>query len=344
MNRELTSQELLDRYVESVKTMLPPDKMCDIAAEIRSNLESLVEDQAAQQGRELSTDEVSAILKQYGHPVLLANRYHDEPRRGLISPQLFPFYWFTMCGTLGLIFTILAIIAVFKVQGQPDPTAFLLHFGRDILRALFYIAAIITVVFATWDYLEFRYRFSERWKPESLPPVAPPIRQPKRPSPAVQIAGGIAWIVIWFGTLYVPAFSWIWGAWAWGGLGVFGLSPAGDAMRLPLFLLVLVGIPQLWLDHTRFAAAEWRRILRIGLSLTAIVIAIFLLRHGDFLVAGPNWNPAQGQTLTTLNHMIAGSLVLACAFSGLLCVHELRHWVRNSNARNSNAASHAPLV
>jgi hypothetical protein len=31
-----------------------------------------------------------------------------EPQRGLISPQLFPFYWLTMCATLGLIFTILA--------------------------------------------------------------------------------------------------------------------------------------------------------------------------------------------------------------------------------------------
>ena len=44
MKRELTNQELLDRYIYSVKTMLPPDKMDDIAAEISSNLESLLED------------------------------------------------------------------------------------------------------------------------------------------------------------------------------------------------------------------------------------------------------------------------------------------------------------
>ncbi len=46
MKLELTNQELLDRYIQSVKTMLPPDKMEDIAAEIRSNLQSLVEDRA----------------------------------------------------------------------------------------------------------------------------------------------------------------------------------------------------------------------------------------------------------------------------------------------------------
>ena len=33
MKRELTNQELLDRYIHAVKMMLPPDKMEDIAAE-----------------------------------------------------------------------------------------------------------------------------------------------------------------------------------------------------------------------------------------------------------------------------------------------------------------------
>jgi hypothetical protein len=44
MKRELTNQELLDRYIHAVKMLLPADKMDDIAAEIRSYLESLVED------------------------------------------------------------------------------------------------------------------------------------------------------------------------------------------------------------------------------------------------------------------------------------------------------------
>ncbi len=69
MKRELTNQELLDRYIHSVKTLLPPGKMDDIAAEVRSNLQSLVEDRSAQLGRELSPEEMSAILKQHGHPM-----------------------------------------------------------------------------------------------------------------------------------------------------------------------------------------------------------------------------------------------------------------------------------
>ena len=96
MKPELTNQELLDRYIHSLKMMLPPDKMEDIAAEIRSNLESLAEDRAAELGRELRPAEMSAILKQHGHPMIVASRYRDRPARGLISPDLFPLYWFTL--------------------------------------------------------------------------------------------------------------------------------------------------------------------------------------------------------------------------------------------------------
>jgi hypothetical protein len=35
-----------------VKTLLPPDRMDDIAEEVRSNLQSLVEDRAVQMGRD----------------------------------------------------------------------------------------------------------------------------------------------------------------------------------------------------------------------------------------------------------------------------------------------------
>ncbi len=82
MKRELTNQELLDRDLHSVKTLLPPDKMDDIAAEIRSNLESLAEDRAAELGRELRPEEMSAILKRHGHPMVVAEPVPRSARAG----------------------------------------------------------------------------------------------------------------------------------------------------------------------------------------------------------------------------------------------------------------------
>src|SRR5262245_21016195 len=193
MKRVLTNQELLDRYIHAVKMMLmlPPDQIEDIAAEVRSNLESQVEDQAMALGRELRPVEVSAILKRHGHPAKVALQYREQPGRGLISPALFPFYWFTLRAILALWLTNRLIVVVFALQGTSPVRTILLTLGRDALLAGVIIPAGVTLLFAVWEYLEFKYRYSERWKPEALPPITRPGPQPSRPRPMVQIISGI---------------------------------------------------------------------------------------------------------------------------------------------------------
>jgi hypothetical protein len=303
--------------------MLPPDKVEDIAAEIRSNLESLAEDRAAELGRELSPGEMSAILKQHGHPMIAASRYRDRPGRGLISPDLFPLYWFTLRGIFSAWVAIRVIVAVFTLQGTATAGSVLLLLGRDIVLAAFFIPAGITLLFAAWEYLEFRFRYSERWKPESLPPIPPPAWPPKQLRPAFQIISGVVWIVFWAMALFVPRFFWV-----WGGRGVFSPSETVYAMRPALWLLAFFWISLSRLGYTRFATAEWRRFLRTGVVVAGLVLALFLLRGGDLLVAGPKWDPTQAKPLATLNQMVGGVLVLACILSGLLCLHEFRRFAR----------------
>jgi hypothetical protein len=332
MKRPLTNQELLDRYIHAVKLMLPPDTMEDIAAEVRSNLESLAEDQAKDLGRELTLKELSALLKQHGHPALVASRYRDQPGRSLISPLLFPFYWFALRAVFALWLAIRLIVAVFTFQGTTPAGTILLLLGRDILVAAFIIASGVTLLFATWEYLDLRFRYSDRFKPESLSPVPPPpVRQPPRQLPAVQIVGGVALLIFYALALYSP-----WLFWVWGGRGVFSPSETLYAMRLPLWLLALLWTSQSWLGHTRFAAVEWRRYLCTAVIVAGLVVVLFLLRSGDLLVAGPRWDSTQAKSLKTLNQMFSGTLVLACIFSGLVCVHELRRFLRRlSNDRQT---------
>jgi hypothetical protein len=336
MKRELTNQELLDRYIHALKTMLPPGQAEDIAAEVKSNLESVAEDRAMELGRELRPSEMSAILKLRGHPVLVASRYRDQPGRGLISPLLFPFYWFTLRATLALWVTIRVILAVFAFQGTVPAQSILLLLGRGILLAGFFIPAGVTLLFATYEYLESKFRYSERWKPESLSPVPPPVPQPRHRSPLSHIAGGAALLIFYALALYSP-----WLFWVWGGRGVFSPSETLYAMRLPLWLLVFLWMSQSWLSHTRFAAAEWRRYLCDTLIVAGIAIAIFLVRTGDLLVEGPRWNPTESKSWATLNQMLSGTLLLACIVSGLVWVHELRRfagrWGRNLPAAHSTS-------
>jgi multisubunit Na+/H+ antiporter MnhC subunit len=336
MKRELTNQELLDRYIHAVKMMLPPDKREDIAAEVRSNLESKIEDRAMALGRELRPDEVSAILKQHGHPAKVAYQYREQPGRSLISPLLFPFYWFTLRAILALWLTIRLIIAVFAFQGTSPAGTILLRLGRDVLLAGIIIPAGVTLLFAVWEYLEFKYRYSERWKPEALAPVPPPGPQPWRPRPMFHVLRGISWLIFLALLLYSPWFFWV-----WGGRGVFSPSDTLYTMRFLVWLLAFFGITQSWLRYTRFAAAKWRRALSLGVVAAGIVLTIFLLRTGDLLVAGPNWTPTQAKSLATLNQMLAGVLALACIVAGLaflrMFIHIVRRW--SSHTRTADLAS-----
>ncbi|MET0166649.1 MAG: hypothetical protein ABW318_16785, partial [Vicinamibacterales bacterium] len=288
---------------------------------------SQMDDQATALGRELRLEEVSAMLKKHGHPAKVAYQYREQPTRGLIGPVLFPIYWFTLRAILVLWLTIRMIVLVFALQGASPGGTILLTLGRDVLLAAMIIPAGVTLLFAIWEYREFRYRYSERWKPEALGPV-PPCVPPRKPRRMVRITGGIAWLTFFALALYSPWFLWV-----WGGRGVFSPSEALYALRFPLWLLALFGISQSWLGYTRFAAGKWRQVLRIGVVAAGVALAIFLLRSGDLLVAGPTWDPTRAESLATLNQMIAGVLVLACILAGLALLQKfiriIRRWSRH---------------
>jgi hypothetical protein len=110
-------------------------------------------------------------------------------------------------------------------------------------------------------------------------------------------------------------------------------------MRPALWLLAFFWTSVSWLSYTRFATAEWRRFLRSAVVVAGVVLALFLLRGGDLLVAGPKWDPTQAKPLATLNQMVAGVLVLVCIFSGLVCAQELRRFVRRSGRDHRTADS-----
>jgi hypothetical protein len=227
------------------------------------------------------------------------------------------------------------IVAVFTLQGASPARTILLHLGRDVLLAALIIPAAVTLIFAVWEYVQFRFRRWERWTPETLGPV-PPRPQPPARRPGLHIASGVVWLVFLALALYSPWFFWV-----WGGRGVFSPSDALYAMRFPLWLLVFAGISQSWLARTRFAASSWRKVLRAGVAAAGVALAIYLLWSGDLLVAGPRWDPSQAKPLATLNQMIGGVLATGCILVGLAFLRQFVRFVRrgSSRPRTADAAS-----
>src|SRR3954449_2552556 len=78
--------DLLDRYLAEVRRNLPARDADDIVAELRDLLLARAEEQQETTG---SVD-WTALLRDFGHPLVIAGRYRKQ--QWLIGPELYPFY------------------------------------------------------------------------------------------------------------------------------------------------------------------------------------------------------------------------------------------------------------
>ena len=69
--------DMLDRYLQAVKFFLPGKQQDDIVRELSENLIARMEDREEELGRPLDEAEQAAILREHGHPMLVAGRYRS---------------------------------------------------------------------------------------------------------------------------------------------------------------------------------------------------------------------------------------------------------------------------
>ena len=72
---------VIDRYLRTLRILLPQDQRDDIIRELSEEIQSQVAEREAALGRRLAAEEQAAIVAQYGHPLLTAARY--RPSSGL---------------------------------------------------------------------------------------------------------------------------------------------------------------------------------------------------------------------------------------------------------------------
>lgn len=84
--------DMLDRYLQAVRFFLPAQQQDDIVRELSENLISQMDNQEEELGRPLDEAEQAAILRQHGHPMVVAGRYRSQQQ--LIGPIFFPLYLF----------------------------------------------------------------------------------------------------------------------------------------------------------------------------------------------------------------------------------------------------------
>ena len=277
--------DLLDRYMQAVRTYLPGSlsetQQDDIVNELSENLRAQMDDREAELGHPLSTDEQEAILQRHGHPMIVAGRYQTNPEarvvfgRQLIGPALFPFYVRVLWIVMGISLAIsAAVFAVLAISGNPR------SFGEGMTTVVIQVAIQFAAITAIFSVMESSLP-TLRWSARDLPARNPQARAVPRVSRLESIAEIVGIVVV---------VAWLWAAFDRPVL-LFGprldnyqLGPVWQQVAVPVLVILAVSIAQAIINLFRPEWVRFRRAVHVGTELAGLGILIYLLRADHWIV------------------------------------------------------------
>jgi hypothetical protein len=168
--------ELIERYLEAVKFWLPKRQKYDIIAELSADIYAQIEERETALGRKLTEAEVEEILKQRGHPLLVANRF--LPQESLIGPVFFLIYLFVLkVFAFGYLLPATLVwigLMIFSPAYRMEQTHLSWFTPFASLFSTLWVATCIfitplTLGFAGLERNQARIHFFDRWNPRKLP-------------------------------------------------------------------------------------------------------------------------------------------------------------------------------
>jgi enterochelin esterase-like enzyme len=339
----------IDRYVRSVRRFLPGDRKDDIARELADNLRTRVEDKAEELGRPLNEAEQESLLREHGHPLLVAGQYRrDEGSlafgKQLIGPLLFPFYVRVLSFNLCVAFGIISIVLVgLFLAGRPMGFTAMAEVYLGHLIAQF---AFVTLGFSVLQ--AHLTRFPDRWDPRNLhlSSTVDSLEQPTRDR--VSRLESVSQIVCLF----------VFGGWLEGLRQFKSMLPDRDSggfafgpiwyQALPFIqLLALVGIVQAMINLVRPDWTWLRSIVRVAGGLTWLAILIFLLMGGNrFVLLDGDTLPAAEtkQMLENFNNWLFYNLLIAAIVSAIIILFDIRRLFRGPASPTTKRGSAVALT
>lgn len=159
---------MIDRYLNAVAAQLPQDERADIVAELRDLILSRFEAKEEELGRALTEDEQEAILREIGHPLVVAARYRKGPD-SLVGPELFPYWLFAVKAGLLVLGAVHALLLLLRLVSGPD------NFGQAIGQAFhsFFgsgltLIGVATLAAAIFEHQGIRPSFLTNWRVKDL--------------------------------------------------------------------------------------------------------------------------------------------------------------------------------
>jgi hypothetical protein len=271
--------DLVEHYMLQLRSLLPAKQREDIATELGESIRGTVADRERELGRALSDDEVAAVLKGYGHPLLVAGRY--LPMQELIGPRLFPLYWYALQAVVIVIAVVTGILAgIAFLTGAPTGMQVLINGFWFALMA----AAGVTISFAILDHSSVSLKLLENFDPRKfelgvLGVRAAPLSPIPRADTVFEIATLVIFVAWWVG----------WVTWTpvLGSGAAIRFTSAIEPYFWPLLVLAVVDLGRLAVDFT-YPYRTWPRVLaRLGLNVGWLVALVLVFRTDGLITVVP---------------------------------------------------------
>jgi hypothetical protein len=278
--------ELVDRYLQAVRFWLPKSaRQEDLLAELGEDLRSQIEARENELGRAIDKEEVSAILKRCGAPMVVAARL--GPRRHLIGPALYPIYVFVLKMVLlwiqlPIFLFILGPINVAYANGD---------FGEAVAKTfselwsgVFIAAGIITLIFAIVEQTHTVAALECKWDPMKLPPMRKQERKPSLVNTVCQLVFavfGLVWLLLLPHNPFLilgPAAA------------ILKAAPMWHSFYLPVVLLTLLTILR---PAIVLAKPEWNWFPPLGEAVQSLLslVVLNIILHAAGLTSGGDIQP-----------------------------------------------------
>lgn len=269
---------LINRYMSAVAQYLPADRRDEITRELRANILDRLEHIQEQTGRANSDAEISAVLKELGHPQRVAKGFLPPER--LVSEEFFPQFKEVLYYLL-IIFFIIHVVKVGAVFLQEGHFSFRhLVFGfTDTALLIFASVTAIFYVLSNPPAGKLWFTPYANWTPEKLPPAQQPWQKISFGEQASELALNLFLLLVLHYSLWASAES----------LSNISVTFAAPVMPwIPWMALLVVFSMLLNLWNFRFNYWSQRKLIVSGLINLGVAVILFCVsRLSEIMVLTP---------------------------------------------------------
>ena len=159
---------LLDQYLKAVAAQLPKDVRDDIVAELKDMILTRFEAKEEELGRPLTEAEQEAILREVGHPLSVAGRYHTGANH-LIGPELYPYFLFAVKIGLAALVCITLIATLVQVAvGEISLSQAIGHVASNLVQGGITLVGLAAIAGFIMERQPEKPKFLREWRVKDL--------------------------------------------------------------------------------------------------------------------------------------------------------------------------------